>query len=269
LLQLTVQGLTGLLVESVAEPEIHARPAVLLAALCLVATLACMWRAAPRRRAAVLALLLCVVATYGMIAVGRTFVHLTFGWPLESLAKPSRYHYAGPAFLALVLSLVVATFTAGILRSRAPARWLVYGLVAVATWRGVTAFFNPLFYALARLETEQALESMRREVAQHPPGATVYIPNRHFGSIGWAVGPNDSAFPGWAAMFVIMCDDESLDGRRVQFVESHADIVAGSRLPHSRIASLLVDAKSVPNATAGTAALQLAPPPHGERPHAP
>ena len=163
-----------------------------------------------RRQIAACTLLL--LAAYGMVALGRTFLFTR--WPMSVFVQLSRYHYVGQLLLTIMLCILlnqIAPAVAGRVRTLALVGW--YGVALFVYAR----FGTPIdIHLKAEQDTQAVLASIREAIEAQPPGQPVYIANRFFAPL--PVPP--PMFPGWAGAFTIFYPDNTVDGRRVYFVES-------------------------------------------------
>jgi len=139
----------------------------------------------------------------------------------EAMAQPlSRFWPSRPPWLvsvgfAAALAMAVSFYAAGARR---------VGTEIGAGWR----------QALDQVVTE-----VRRRAHAVPTGGPVYVPNREV--LEWRAVASNKEFPGWAAVFVLTHESDSVDGRRVFFVESDEKLVKFLRRnPNARIARLVV-----------------------------
>jgi hypothetical protein len=227
-----------------------------LVALCLLLALA---RAPRQERERTLALVLLLVASYGMVALGSTLTGRTtflrdHGGDTALLGTVVRYHYVP----TLVLALLLAGAAAPLVR-RAPSPvvtgMLVVALVVLAPRvradRGVVAKFvaelhgDPTHYDVLR-----HLEKAVRETPGRGPVNVQNLPLR----VGVYILKTQS-MPGWLGVFVIFNDTDSLAGRPLRFVESDAQLRSVLLAEGgTRSARLLVDPErgSRPDRTTGT-----------------
>jgi len=85
---------------------------------------------------------------------------------------------------------------------------------------------------------------VRRRAHAVPTGAPVYVPNREIPE--WRAVASNKEFPGWAAVFVLTHASDSVEGRRVFFVESNQKLVEFLRKdPTTRIARLVITPEEV------------------------
>jgi hypothetical protein len=188
-------------------------------------------RTAPRRMSRpLLACVVLLLGCYGTVAAGRSYYLSTLS--PEFLVLLSRYHYVGELLLCLILCLALHSLLPS------PPRWA--GRALLAAWYGL-AFGAWLRWApaidqheQARNDTREALTAIRAAIEARAPGETVYIDNRRFESLPlpalW--------FPGWAAVFTIFHPDNSVEGRRVYFVERRPAVRA--RMADGRRTAALV-----------------------------
>lgn len=193
-----------------------------------------------------LALLLLALAIYGSIAAGRALLIQALGQTSEWGAILPRYHYVGPAMIAVILCLLLnEARRCGLLRS-----WrmhvLLVGWVGAALIAHLVAVPPIDHHDGARRETELVLQRLDDLAEMTPRGGDVYIRNGRFAATrDWR---NDLvAFPGWAAVFAIAHPTNVIDGRRLHFVEADWKILsAASANPRTRIAGLLLAPELVP-----------------------
>lgn len=193
-----------------------------------------------------LALLLLALAIYGSIAAGRALLIQGFGHTSEWGAIQHRYHYVGPAMIAVMLCLLLnEARRCGLLRSWRM-RVLLVGWVGAALIAHLVAVPPIDHHDGARRETLAALQSIDEMVKMAPAGGDIYIWNRRFASTrDWR---NDLvAFPGWAAVFVIAHPTNVIDGRRLHFVEADWKILSAAYTnPRARTVGLLLAPELVP-----------------------
>jgi hypothetical protein len=168
------------------------------------------WRSPGSVRRRLAALLLLLVACYGMIAVGRG----RFGfWGLDMFMRTTRYHYVGQLLLTLVLCVVLTRLPVPRHKGVGDATLVMWFVIALLCW---WRFGAPIDHRPdARRATEEVIASIREAIYGVPRGATVRIRNRHFKPLPLSA----AAYPGWAATFTIFFPDDVVDGRRVVFVE--------------------------------------------------
>jgi hypothetical protein len=188
------------------------------------------------------AFLLLAVASYGIIAAGRSFFNPErLGWA----AATPRYHYIGTIWITIVLCLMLALL-GGRLSLRSPVRDL-----ALLGWAGVSLYLYahaPPFIDLrpyVRSQTAEVLRSVRSAVAAGRPGSNVYVPNKPFLGMGPMFTPHLELFPGWAGVFTLFFPSNVVDGRRVYFVVADPTVIEAHR-SGKRTAGLLVPPASGP-----------------------
>ena len=200
---------------------------------------------AGRIRRTLVALVVLLGATYGIIAAGRAL--LMAAWLHQTMAQASaqpRYHYLGPALMSVILCLLLREVSRFIftswLRRVAPA----VGLCAVLVAQVVT---HPAInhHAAARAEVQSVFDTLNSLARQVPDGADICIRNRRFKGIGSLVGP--ASFPGWAAVFAITHPLNTIGGRTVHFIEADPQVrLAAQANPKKRAAGLLVSPDRLP-----------------------
>jgi hypothetical protein len=198
----------------------------------------------PPRRRPLLALHLLVVTAYGLIATGRSFLHAGMGASLEFLARQPRYHYGATALIAAATSVALAGLLA---RWRRSGTVLIAGALTLTCAAAAPRWQIPGDYNDARIELALLRRKIGERIQSEPIGTDVCIANQHFASIGWAGAGNPAVFPRWAAVFVILYPDNTVEGRRVWFVESNRAVVQAARaLSGSRASRLLVEPGQAP-----------------------
>ncbi len=219
-------------------PAIHGFGLVLLAAPAWAVA-----RAGPARRRQMAAFALLAACAYGMIALGRAPVVLAMNLDMSSMTTATRYHYLAPLGLAVVLGLAAAELASARSLRRLPV-WLgpvLFGVglsLALPSYAISARTLDPLLDRHWLEEMNQVVAQVQQQVRAAPPESQVYLPNRTFDGIFW-VARDD--FPGWAAVFLMTHREDTLEGRRVYFVEADAQLVQKLRAgSNARIAGLLV-----------------------------
>jgi len=215
-------------------------------------------RANSTRLRQILGFALLAGCAYGTIAVARA--PMLEGWKLDMpwMATTARYHYLPQLGLAMALGLALseASLRPGSRSSLVRPRWLVPVVFAVGL-----SVVVPFYAATARsVSTEigegwrealnHVVTDVRRRAHAAHPGEPVYIPNRRFQ--GWRGLVSREDFPGWIAAFVLAHPSDSLEGRRVFFVESDESLVEFLRKdPNARVAGLVVTPEEMDRALDG------------------
>jgi hypothetical protein len=88
---------------------------------------------------------------------------------------------------------------------------------------------------------EEIRTAIETAVRGTPPGEVVYLGNRPYRGAGAAATAFPQYFPGWTAVFCMLHPENTVDGRRVRFVEPRAAVRAAAG-PARRSAELLVAA---------------------------
>jgi len=241
-------GVTRLLVGFYPGPWDNPRVWYGLLGCFLAALVVALLRAPQRVRRQLAACLLLLVACYGMVALGRAY-YLS-GLSREMFIALSRYHYVGQLILAIMLCLILKQFGGRVVEGRsgrgtegsrdqgikgpsagrqAPAsgRCAWPGTAALTVWYAVTIMGYFVFAGSidqpgeARAQTQQVLAAIQSAIEAQPPGEPVRIENRDFDPLPLPRG----MFPGWAAAFTIFYPDNTVNGRRVYFVEKSAGVI--------------------------------------------
>jgi hypothetical protein len=198
-----------------------------LVALCLLLALA---RAPRQARERALALVVLLVASYGMVALGSTLTGRTtflrdLGSDVAMLGGIVRYHYVP----TLVLTVLLAGAAAPLIQ-RAPSA-AVTGMLVLALFglaprvRGdravVAEFVAKLHDDPTHYEVLRRLEKTVRETPGRGPVSVANLPLRVRVFI-----LKEQSMPGWLGVFVIFNESDRLAGRPVRFTESDAPLRA-------------------------------------------
>ncbi len=182
-------------------------------------------------------------AAYGSVALRQV------PWivPLDSVVTTPRYHYLPLAAAALTLGLAAAVLDRGMVddtrRRRAGLAVGLYALaVVIGSFQVVRRMPKPVLVA-AQASAATARDRLARTIYAAAPGATVFIQNEQFIPVKLVmfVAGKSVRFPGLAAYFAILYDENTVAGRHVRFVELDADLVQQVRDgPSPRMRELLV-----------------------------
>lgn len=190
-----------------------------------------------RRR--LLAMLLLVCTSYGLIAYART------GAWFAIHPDAYRYHYLAPAFMAISFCLILSK-----LFDRFPQGLIKQGRVWFAIW--LLLFIIPFYLAPVHVVKQALLVNQKKQLTESMEiidaalkessnQTEVYIANRPFKVFPWGYTPQH--FPGLAALFVMTYPGNTVDGKRVYFLEESEDIVQMVQAKKgTRIADLIISA---------------------------
>ncbi len=195
------------------------------------------WVSEPCERRRIFALLLLPFAGYGLIAIARSSGYFVL------LTDEPRYQYLAAAIMAIVYCLVLVK-----LLDHLPARVVSFGRIPYFLWLAVVIVpcaMGPV-PAITESDTQwqknQLMQSSRalEKALENPSGSgDIYIRNRPFIVFPWGYTPE--YFPGLAGLFVILYPDNSVDGRRVFFLEDSKELVQMAHAQSgSRISDLLI-----------------------------
>ncbi len=193
---------------------------------------------ATRRR--LLALAAVCVATYVMIALGRSNVYRVFNVEPWDAARVARYHYVGLVPIALAAAVALHALTRG---SRRASLVLLVAWLAFASSRYLRSTWTLDDHAAARQWVAAGAQRLDAAIDARPPGTTITIENEDAPRdvLGPVLGP--TLFPGLAGLFVLLHPGNVVRGREVHLVERRAEVRAAWRDPRTnrRLADLLVD----------------------------
>lgn len=207
-----------------------------LAGLFVAAFVAALVGAPPPARRLLLALGLVVLGNYTIVAAGRgALFGATPNVAAYGAASP-RFHYLGPALLAILLCVILARL-AGALPERPGwrdallAAWLSALMVSYvrSDWR-IDHFESD------RVQTAAVVDAIQDAIDRTPPGLPVYVENRPFPP-AFLRAPY---FAGWASVFTIYFRDDP--DRPVYFLEPSEAVRRVGR-PGSRLAAALIPSR--------------------------
>jgi hypothetical protein len=178
----------------------------------------------------------------------------------EAMAQPlSRFWPSRPPWLvsvgfAAALAMVVSFYAAGARRvgTEIGAGWrqALDRVVTEVQRRAHAVPTGAPVYAGWRQTLDRVVTEVQRRAHAVPTGAPVYVPNRKV--LDWRAVAPSKELPGWAAVFVLAHASNSVEGRRVFFVESNQKLVELLRKdPATRIARLVVTPEEVDTALDG------------------
>lgn len=196
------------------------------------------------RRRSMLGLLCLFLATCGAISLGRaTIAHLVrAGGVLDGVRMSPRYYYQIHAIGAVMIALVLREVTRGWAERTVRTAIVAGGTVAaLAAWTWRTPPVD--HYTSQRDLVALARRTIADEIARQPPGSVVCLSLEQREDN--LLVATKSAFPGYAALFMLLHPTDTVDGRRVYFVTADPtalEAAAGG----GRIASLLLPAGTCP-----------------------
>lgn len=203
-----------------------------------------LWRRADRsERLALIAFATIAVSGYAIVAVGRAFlVEASFRHSSEWFVSVTRYHYVGPLAMSAALCVALGRVAADAGQAERIVTLLpaLLVLAAIPAYAAASATLHPPLATEARSEHKKALQRIERAVRRQPGRGTVFISNRDFSPVRYAMLRAEE-FPGLAAVYVISYPTNRLKGREVRFVEKNPAVLAAARArTGTRIAELLV-----------------------------
>jgi hypothetical protein len=222
----------------------HILPAINGLGLVLFAVLSLAFaRAGAARRRQMAAFALLAACAYGAIALGRAPFMVDEKLGMQFMTTATRYHYMGQLGLALLVGLATAELADVRSLRRLPARLgpVLFGVgiaLALPSYASSARTLDPLLDRRWLDGVNRVMKELQETVRAAPPGSPVYIPHRRYGGY---VFVSREEFPDWAALFVMTHREDTLEGRRVYFVETDAQLVQKFREgSNGRIKGLLV-----------------------------
>jgi hypothetical protein len=213
--------------------------AVVGLALAVVAVAAARAPADVGRRLA--GLILLALAAYALIALGRANLYaMVIHYGPERSSTVERYHYLGSAVLAVTLAVALAPLAA---RWRLPTRVWDVALVSVLALGAAVRVLRGMaidHHDVDRRQAREVLDAVETGIATTPPGGDVYVRNRFFQPLFMVRGPRAVTFPGSAAVFMLFYPENTVDGRRIHFVDGDRNLLHDAKSGPPRLAELLV-----------------------------
>src|SRR5262249_7464729 len=199
------------------------------------------WRADWPARRSMLAMLALAGGIYLLIALGRAHVYQMFHVPPSRAASMSRFHYAGSVPVTVLWCLVLEQLGQfPWLRAVPRGLALAVGLgILVLGYRRFGLAIDERF--ACRDYFARTMREIAAAAAAAPAGVTVYVET--LASPPYLLGSvmPDQLFPGRAAVFLLTHRSDSIDGRRMRFIERDPEVrVWYLNRPETRLARLLV-----------------------------
>jgi hypothetical protein len=183
---------------------------------------------------------------YLLIALGRSGMYAMFSISPADAAKVARYHYVGALPIAVLLCLILRE------AGRLPVVRAIPGPVLLACGLGVVILgihkvgVTVQEYRWTPEYVQHTAETIAAEARTRPPGTLVYLENQSTPANILGPAIPDFLFPGRAAIFVLLNDSDSFEGRTVRFIERDPEVAAFYAVrPSSRLSRLLVDPQHV------------------------
>ena len=221
---LALCGVTDLVLGVFAPALAHPYPTIALVGTpILLAGVAAILLYAPAARARIAADFALILACYGSIALGRA---LLVDGPLVFGAVEPRYQYAALVPVTLLLCEILRPAAALLGRAQTPVG-VAAGFATLLLVFGRP--HDPLYPTQTiRRDTKNVLQRIRLLARDQPGDGPACIRNGDFSGAGMYVGRVRPEFPGWAALYAIFDGSETIDGRRIYFVERNPEAVAAA-----------------------------------------
>ena len=185
------------------------------------------------------------VTLIGLTAYGRAFFYNIFGWPMSSATLLARYYYVILINVILILSLMASELDDLFPKLAKPMLSFVLIVIALSIYPSINlakkmAIMNRSFndhkiYFNTIMDLEKTIKAS-------PEGSSVFIDNKMNEQI-FIFLPSDTDFPGKAAIFAIGFPHNTVEGRRVYFVENDCHVADRNiAKKHWRISSLMASA---------------------------
>jgi hypothetical protein len=217
---LSLAGVTGLCLGSLVAARTYPNPTSLaVAGAILLALAAALVRSPARARARLIAYVLLAAACYGSIAIARAALVQR----VPAAAAEARYHYVALIPITLLVCELLRRATRSLGAAEAP----VLVLAALAT--PVLSYHRPLplLYdpSPARRETEAILARIHARAAADGSGPLCMANGSFSGIASNFVANPRLEFPGWAALYAVFEPDDTINGRRIYFVERSNEVL--------------------------------------------
>jgi hypothetical protein len=198
-----------------------------------------------KRHYAVLSMLF--LGLIGLHAYGRaTLLYLIFGVPISVASMTFRYYYVTFIFVVLILSLMADELDDIFPKIAKVIVPFVFIVIAISIYPSINLAKRIDAMTTSSVDERKlyydTIADIEKTIRAYPEGSSVFIDNQmndHFS----VFLPSDTDFPGKAAVFSIQYPNNTVEGRRVYFVEKDCHI-ADKNIERKkwRISSLIVSA---------------------------
>lgn len=201
------------------------------------------------RRCQFLSFLLLLLISYGIIALGRTWFIKHLGAPIWMGITIPRYHYIGSLIFSILSCLIIAesSFVKQLPDKRMGIFVFIWILATIVPYKYTAPHIILDHGKDSFIEYKKVISAIHKEIYQYPVDTTIYIKNRRLESIPTILMKGPAFFPHWAALFIIAYSENTVEGRKVYFIEENKKLVAcASKLEGTRISEILITPDQVP-----------------------
>jgi hypothetical protein len=196
-----------------------------------------------RRHYAILSILF--LGLIGLTAYGRAVIFKIFGVLISLGSMTPRYYYVIFILVVLILSLMADELDDLFPKIAKVITPIVLIVIALSVYPNIIIAKKIGIWNTSGRERKiyyDTITDIERTVRTYPEGSSVFIDNKMDDQIS-LFNPSDTDFPGKAAMFSIKYPNNTVEGRRVYFVENDCRVADKNiEKKNWRISSLIVSA---------------------------
>ena len=187
------------------------------------------------------------LALLGLTSYARVMIYQAFGIPVSSASMMLRYYYVVFIPIVLILSLMVKELMASYPKISKVIVTFVFIAIVISIYPTMNLVKNidPLQNYFASKERKlyyETIANIEKIIKTYPKGSSVFIDNNMSDQFSIFL-PSNTDFPGKAAVFSIRYPHNTVEGRRVYFVENDCSVAQENLAKKNwRISSLLVSA---------------------------
>lgn len=179
----------------------------------------------------------------GLHAYGRAVVYQFLGIPVSVASMTFRYYYVVYILIVLILSLMTNDLLNLFPKIRKVTVAVVLSVAVISIYpsMNLAKIIDPVNSASEEKNLyHETLNDIQKTIRAHPAGSSVSIDNamkNHFSIFL----PSDTDFPGKAAVFAIRYPNNTVEGRRVYFIETDCRVAQANLAKKNwRISSLII-----------------------------
>ena len=188
----------------------------------------------------------------GLTAYGRTLAYQAFGISVSSASMTFRYYYVLFIPIVLILSLMVKELLDSYPKISTVVVAFIFISIATSIYpsMNLAKVIDPMQHYYAPKERKlyyETIADIKKTIRSYPAGNSVFINNKMNDQISIFL-PSDTDFPGKAAIFAIRYPNNTVEGRRVYFVENDCRVAQENLGKKNwRISSLMVSGCDLKN----------------------
>jgi hypothetical protein len=188
----------------------------------------------------------------GLTAYARAAIYQAFGIPVGSASMTFRYYYVVLISIVLILTLMLKELTDSYPQISKIVVALIFIAITISIYPSMNLIkvIDPMQHYSASKERKlyyETIADIQNTIRTFPAGTSVFIDNKMNDQISIFL-PSDTDFPGKAAIFAIRYQDNTVEGRRVYFVENDCRVAQANLAKKNwRISSLMVSGCDLKN----------------------